>query len=197
MRPGWSAHDHAGSTVIRDRDAAARCEGLGAALYAAARKRVQARRAGARAQWCLGAGHGGPQCRHCRRVRFRQIDLCAAGDGAGTANVRLGVADGPRPAPHAGRRASPRPARFPDGVSGSLRIAGPAADGCAHRCRTRDRAGATGSCGAARADCAGAAAGGAARRRYGQVSARILRRAAAAHRDRARADHPAEADCRR
>ena len=43
-------------------------------------------------------------------VRIGQVDLRAAGDGAGSAVVGLGVADGPRPAPDAGRRVAPRPA---------------------------------------------------------------------------------------
>ena len=104
---------------------------------------------------------------------------------------------GPRPEPDAGRRTSPRPAGFPDGISGSLWIARSPSVDCAYRRRAAYSARANGPRHAAPARRGGAAASRAARCRHGQVSARILRRSAAAYRDRARADHAAEADRRR
>ena len=184
----------------RGRAAAARSRGPRAALHAAARKPVPARRAQVHALNGVsvqidGRARASASSANPARASRPSRALVMALERPTSGSVQLLGRDLHR---ICRRRAAPRAARFPDGVPGSLRLARSAPDRRAHRRRAADRARRMSIAPTQRARVAAVLKQvGLARRRHGQVSARILRRPAPAHRDRARADHPAEADRRR
>ena len=123
-----------------------------------------------------------------RRVGLRQVDARPRDPPALQADRRTDHVR--RPGHHEGirERAARGASQDADGVPGSVRIAQSAAFGRPHRRRAAARAQDHVREGAATREVARAARGGRTARRCGEpVSARVLRRAAAAHRDRPRA----------
>jgi ABC-type dipeptide/oligopeptide/nickel transport system ATPase component len=125
-RSEFWAHDHAEQTP---RPPSRRCSKstTRAALHAAARKPVPAGAQvhalnGVSAQVMAAASLGVVGESGSGKSTFARLVMALE------RRRRARCAARPRPAPDAGRRASPRPARFPDGVSGSLWLARPAPD---------------------------------------------------------------------
>ena len=168
-------------------DARARGHGPRPPLPPAAREPVPAaaRRAGAGGR--EPHDRAGPQPGRRRRVGLRQVDPRPRRHGPGAPDRRPRAGAGPRPRHPLACRAAPGAAGLPDGVPGPLRLPRPAPAGRPDRGRAAGCAGRHEPDRAAGAGGRGAGVGRPAAGRHGEVPARVLGRAAAAHRHRARA----------